>query len=181
MDKKEFASRLYHGSVVGGLDVILANAKSHVDGGKVAYFTTDRVYALVCCRKRSENFVTMGPRRDGRQHYFERFPDQLRVMYEGKEGFLYQPVTAERLTNTKGHTWESPVDVPVILKEYVANVYDEILREEAAGHVVIHRYAEIDPAEQKMHANAIRDWIFGDEAPEECKDFLQKHFSSLLD
>ena len=76
----------YHGSVIGGLDTILANAKSHVDGGKVAYFSTD----LVCCRCRQENFVTMGPK-DGIQHYFERFPEQLKVLYEGKEGFLTGP------------------------------------------------------------------------------------------
>ena len=147
-------SLFFHGSVIGGLDVILANAASHVDRSSVAYFTTDRVYALVCCRSKAENFVTMGPR-DGIQHYFERFPDQLKTMYEGKEGFLYQPVSSVNLKNTKGHTWESSVDVPVVLAEHIPNVYAEILREEAAGNVVIHRYAEIDPAEQKLHANYI--------------------------
>ena len=84
----------YHGSVIGGLDTILANAKSHIDGSKVAYFTSDRVYALVCCRSRQENFVTMGLDRNGIQHYFVRFPNQLKTMYEGKEGFLYQPISA---------------------------------------------------------------------------------------
>ena len=60
---------LYHGSIIGGLDIILANAKSHSDGGKVAYFTTDRVYALVCCRSKEENFVTMGPGENGIQQF----------------------------------------------------------------------------------------------------------------
>ena len=46
--------QFYHGTIFGGLDRILANANSHVDGGKVAYFTTDRVYALVCCRSKAE-------------------------------------------------------------------------------------------------------------------------------
>ena len=82
----------YHGSVIGELDVILANAKSHTDGNMVAYFTTDRVYALVCCRSRQENFVTMGSDQNGIQHYLELFPDQLKTMYEGKEGFLYQTI-----------------------------------------------------------------------------------------
>ena len=59
----------YHGSIIGGLDTILANSKSHTDGSRVAYFTEDRVYALVCCRSRQENFVTMGPDRNGIQHY----------------------------------------------------------------------------------------------------------------
>ena len=170
----------YHGSVIGGLDVILANATSHVDGSSVAYFTTDRVYALVCCRSRQENFVTMGPDRNGIQHYFERFPDQLKTMYDGKEGFLYQPVSTVALTNTKGHTWESHVNVPVILVEHIPNVYPEILREEAAGNVIVHRYAEIDPAEQKLHANYIRDDL-DDPLSTEYREFLIQHFSSLWD
>lgn len=169
---------LWHGSTLGGLDVVLASAKSHVDGGKVAYFTTDRVYALVCCRSKKENFVTMGPDKKGIQHYFERFPSQLKVIYEGKEGFLYQPVSTVSLKNTKGNTWESPVNVPVILAEHIPNVYAEILREEAAGNVIVHRYAEIDPAEQKLHANYIRDHL-DDPLYTEYRAFLIQHFSSL--
>ena len=170
---------LYHGSIVSGLNTILANAKSHVDGSKVAYFTTDRVYALVCCRSRKENFVTMGLK-DGIQHYYERFPDQLKMLYDGTEGFLYRPVSSAMLTNTRGHTWESPDDVPVLLQEHVLNVYDEICKEEAAGNVIIHRYAEIDPAEQKTHANYLRDHI-DDPLYAEYRDFLFLHFSSLWD
>ena len=177
MKQKEL---FYHGSVIGGLDTILANAKSHIDGSKVAYFTTDRVYALVCCRSRQENFVTMGPDRNGIQHYFERFPDQLKTMYEGKEGFIYQPVSSVNLKNTKGHTWESSVDVPVVLAEHIPNVYAEILREEAAGNVIVHRYAEIDPAEQKLNANYIRDHL-DDPLFKEYRAFLIRHFSSLWD
>ncbi len=177
MKQKEL---FFHGSVIGGLDTILANAKSHIIGSKVAYFTTDRVYALVCCRSRQENFVTMGPDRNGKQHYYERFPDQLKTMYEGKEGFLYQPISTVTLTNTRGHTWESPVIVPVILVEHIPNVYAEILREEAAGKVIVHRYAEIDPDEQKLHANYTRDHL-DDPLYTEYREFLIQHFSPLWD
>ena len=171
--------QFYHGSITKGISFILANATSHVDGSKVAYFTTDRVYALVCCRSRQENFVTMGLR-DGIQHYFERFPNQLQILYEGKEGFLYQPVLSDGLMNTKDNTWESPVNVPVVLCEYIPNVYEAILQEEAAGNVIIHRYTEIDPVEQKRHANYIRDHL-NDPLCEEYRDFLVQHFSSLWD
>jgi len=170
----------YHGTVIGGLNTILANAVSHVDGSKVAYFTTDRIYALVCCRSRQENFVTMGPDQTGTQHYFERFPNQLKTLYEGKEGFLYQPISADNLKNTKGHTWECPNDVPVILKEHVQDIYAEIIKEEAAGNVIIHRYDEINPNEQKLHANHIRDHL-NDTIYADIKDFLYRHFSSLWD
>lgn len=170
---------LYHGSILGGLDTILANAKSHTDCGQVAYFSSDRAYALVCCRSREENFVTMGPR-NGVQHYFERFPEQLKVMYSGKEGFIYTPITAETLKNTRGNSWESPLDVPVFLLEHVMDVYVEILKEEAEGRVIIHRYNEIDRAEQKEHANYIRDHL-NDPDDAEYREFLYKHFSPLWD
>ena len=171
---------LYHGSIIGGLDIILANAKSHSDGGKVAYFTTDRVYALVCCRSKEENFVTMGPGENGIQHYYERFPNQLKVMYDGKEGFLYSPISVADLKNTKDHSWESPVDVPVVLREHIENVYEEILAEERAGNVIIHRYEEIDPAEQKIRAEKLREYVMNN--PQlTYREFIIKHFSPLWD
>lgn len=162
-----------------GLDLILANAKSHADGSRVAYFTTDRVYALVCCRSQRENFVTLGSR-DGALHYFERFPDQLQVLYEGKEGFLYTPISPDGFRHTRESTWESPVDVPVILHEYVPDVYAEILREETAGNVMIHRYADIDHAQQRMHAEYIHEHL-DDPAFAAYRDFLVQHFSPLWD
>lgn len=168
---------LYHGSIMKELDIILANAESHADGSKVAYFTSDRVYALVCCRGREENFVTMGLK-DGVQHYYERFPDQLKIMYEGKEGFLYRPLSSAGLTNISGHTWKSHADVPVSLYEHVPDIYEEILREEAVGNVIIHRYGEIDPDEQKLHANYVRDHM-DDPMFSEYRNFLFCHFSSL--
>ena len=172
--------QFYHGSILGGLDRYLANAKSHVDGRNVAYFTTDRVYALVCCRSRSENFVTMGPAQNGKQHYFERFPNQLKILYQGREGFLYQPLSVETLKNTKGHTWESMVDVPVVQREHYSGYICRNSTGRELGRVMIHRYDEIDPKEQKMHANYMRDHL-SDAVYWECRDFLYQHFSSLWD
>ena len=173
---------LYHGTVIGGLDVILANATSHKNGGKVAYFTTDRIYALVCCRPREENFVTMGLRKDGKQHYFERFPDQLKILYEGKAGFIYSPISEANLENTKDHTWECGDDVPVMLHEHVLNVYDEIIKEEKAGNVIIHRYEDIDSEERKMHISAIREHYYESESNFGLyRDFIYKNFSSIWD
>lgn len=170
---------LYHGTTIGGLSIIKANAKSHTSGKAVAYFTQDRCYALVCCRDREENFVTMGPRQDGKQHYFERFPDQLKILYGGRRGYIYAITSTDGLINTKGHVWESERDVPVYQHEVVDDIYAEILKEEQAGHMVIHRYSDIDPAEQKRHANYIKAHM--DDDGEEMKQFYLTHFSSLWD
>ena len=168
---------LYHGTVIGGLQCIQANSLSHTTGMPAAYFTSDRCYALICCRDAQHNFVTMGLRDDGKQHYYERFPNQLKVLYSGRRGYLYTPDSCETLQNTRGNTWESTQDVPVSHCEVIADVYEEILKEEAYGSLVIHRYSEIDPAEQQMHANYIRDHL--DMQGEEMKDFFFTHFHNL--
>lgn len=169
---------LYHGTTLNGLRVIKANSSSHVSRKPVAYFTEDRCYALACYRDKSENFVTMGLHEDGKQHYYERFPNQLEILYGGKRGYLYSPeVVTKGLKNTKGHTWESEIDVPVGLCEAVDDIYSEILKEEQAGRIIIHRYSEIDPAEQKMHADHIKEHI--DDEGEGMKQFYLRHFSPL--
>lgn len=121
---------LYHGTSIGGLCTIKANSISHVFGKTVAYFTEDRCYALICCRDRSENFVTVGLNKDGKQHFYERFPDQLKILYGGKQGYIYLTESAAGLKKSKGHTWESEVDVPVSRCEVVDDVYSEVERGE---------------------------------------------------
>lgn len=170
---------LYHGTNISGLNTIKANSKSHSTGKSAAYFSEDRCYALICCRSKTEKFVTMGVGADGKQHYFERFPNQLEILYKGKQGYIYYLESTDGLTRTKGHTWESEYDVPVSQCEAVMDVYYEILREETKGNIVIHRYSEIEPSEQKMHANYIRDHIL-DEG-KEMAQFYYAHFSSLWD
>ena len=123
--------------------------------------------------------MTLGLREDGKQHYFERFPDQLKTLYGGKRGYLYIVEDLTGLQNIKGHTWESEQDVAVRRCESVRDVYAEILKEEKAGNMIIHRYAEINPAEQKMNANYIRDHL-RDEG-EEMERFYRTHFSMLWD
>lgn len=170
---------IYHGSCIPDLRTIKANSKSHSTGKPVAYFSEDRCYALVCCRSSAENFVTMGVGADGRQHYLELFPNQLETLYKGRRGYIYSLDSADGMTRVKGHSWESERDVPVSQCEIIADVYSEILREEALGNMVIRRYSEMDPAELKKHANHIRDHLM-DEGEEMAK-FYYLHFSSLWD
>ena len=91
----------------------------------------------------------MGVGADGKQHYFERFPNQLEILYKGKQGYIYYLESRDGLTHTKGHTWESESDVPVAQCEVVMDLYDEILQEETKGNIMIHRYSEIDPSSRK--------------------------------
>lgn len=170
---------LYHGSCIPGLRVIKANSKSHSTGKLVAYFSEDRCYALVCCRSMTENYVTMGVAADDKQHYIEYFPNQLETLYKGRQGYIYSLAFTDGMTRGKRHAWECEHDVPVSQCECIADVYSEILREEALGHVVIHRYSEVAPAKQKDYANYIRDHLADEGA--DMENFYRLHFSSLWD
>ena len=99
------------------------------------------------------------------------------MLYSGKQGYLYFAEAVFGLKNTQGHTWESETDVPIYQCDVVDDVYSEILKEEKMGNIVIHRYSEIDPAEQEMHANYIKEHI--DDEGEEMRQFYLAHFSSL--
>ena len=170
---------LYHGSALASLPYIKANSKSHATGKQVAYFTSDRVYALVCSRQKMNRFVTMGYRKDdNKQHYFERFPNQLEELYSGQTGFLYIRDSNKGLVNLVDHSWESTENVYYDRCERVDDLCQAILEEEKLGNVVIHRYHEIDPREQKMHANYIKEHM--GTLPEQ-KEFCIRYFSSLWD
>lgn len=171
---------LYHGSEYADLPYIKANSKSHSTGEMVAYFSSDRVYALVCSRPKTNRFVTMGYRSyDGKQHYFERFPNQLEELYSGLTGYLYIRDSEDGFVNLRDHTWEISSDVHFDRCERVNDLYAAILEEEKAGNVVVHHYHEIDPEEQKMHANHIKEYMETYSAEE--KEFYQKYFSALWD
>ena len=170
----------YHGSYFANLPYIMANAKSHSTGKQVAYFTSDRVYALVCSRSKPNRFVTMSYHADdGKQHYYERFPNQLEELYSGLTGYLYLLESSEGLENLRDHSWESCENVCFDRCERVDDLFQAILEEEKLGNVVIHRYLEIDPEEQKMHANYIKAHM-EKYSPEE-KEFYYKYFSALWD
>ncbi len=171
---------LYHGSYLGGLSCIAANSRSHTTGKRVAYFTESRAYALVCCRPPEENFVTAGVGKDGKLHYFERFPDQLNVMYDGKVGFLYTVERSDRMSPaSKPQAYESETDVPVRSCERIENVYAALSGELRKETMVLHRYEDIDPAEQRQNAIDIRDSLLNDPISKPYRAFLIEHFKDL--
>ena len=120
----------------------------------------------------------MGIREDGKQHYHERFPKQLEVLYANRIGYLYVIDSVDGLVNIKGRTWESGKDIVVERCEIIEDIYEAILEEERKGNVVIHRYQDIAPDEQRMHANHIKEHLDDDQA---MKPFYMKHFSSFWD
>ena len=171
----------YHASNIEGLEELHANSRSHGEEGKrVLYLTDNRAYSLFYLRDKKINFVTCGVREDGLVHYFERFPNQLQVIYEGQTGYLYQCNSNDKIkeTKTKG-VWIIEENTRIDDAEYVTDAYREILKAEAEGNVIIHRFADIPEEESKRMANHIKEHL--EEEPQERKEFYIKYFSSIWD
>lgn len=66
----------------------------------------------------------------------------------------------------------------VTICEEIDDLYPEILKEEEKGSIMIHRYDQIDPAEQKMYANHFKEHLDEDA---DMKQFYIEHFSLLWD
>lgn len=119
----------YHGANIGNLNVLEACSQEHGEAKRrVLYLTPILPYALFYFRDRKINYVTCGVREDNIVHYFENFPDQLRIIYENQSGYLYsfQNISDIQETKTKG-VWITEKNITVENVEFVDCVYERIL------------------------------------------------------
>ena len=178
---------LYHGSITPGITKLQARSKLHRSETQVVYLTDSIPYALFYIWDSQHNgysgkYVTGGFRND-RAFYEEQFPDQLRTFYQGISGYLYRiPKTASAhpVANRDGLFYQEG-DVPVADTIFIPDVYDELLKHEAAGHLLVLRYNEQTPERQaelvQMITAAIRQSGFFADEPE-LQQFMQKYFST---
>ncbi len=93
-----------------------AVSKNHVDAAKpVVYFTPNRAYALFYIRDREINWVTCGVKEDGVIRYDERFPDQLKTIYQGVSGYVYFRTNSLRTNPQCLKKWREPLKVHAVI------------------------------------------------------------------
>lgn len=176
----------YHGSKIGGIKELKACSKLHNKDMQVVYLTDNIPYSLFYIWDEKHNglhekYVTGGIR-EGMAFYEEQFPEQLKTFYQGVSGYLYAIDNASdiyRVENREGlfYTQESAA---VAKEEYIADVYEELLKQEAMGKLRLLRYNEQSKQRQSelvdMIATAIAraDFYQNDE---EQQKFMKKHFS----
>lgn len=143
----------YHGSNTQGLSELKCGGRD-----SVVYLTHSRAYALLYIRNRDLDYVTCGFQEDGIPAYEEWFPGQLELMYRGQAGYLYSCGGAEHFMpgRARGIT-VSPVPVAVRGCEYIADVYEELERELAAGRMRLLNFGSLLPErKQLMHDGMVR-------------------------
>ncbi|HBL84396.1 MAG: hypothetical protein A2Y17_04790 [Clostridiales bacterium GWF2_38_85] len=152
----------YHGSSIAGIAEI--GAKSEInerEKAPVVYLTPNRAYALFYIRDLEVNFVTCGVTAAGYIRYDERFPDQLRMLYKGKSGYLYKcgESTDFKTTSTRG-VWVTKNPVLVEGVEYIPDVYEEILKYEATGEVRVIRFETLTDGQKQDIFDMLVNYIY---------------------
>jgi len=144
----------YHGSPISGIKELGTRSTTHDKTKSYAvYLTPNRAYALFYIRDLEINHVTCCVTTEGYIRYYEQFPDQLKKLYQGINGYLYicnQESHFEK-TNTLD-VWVSRIPALVERVEYIADVYDEILKYENVGSVKVVRYETLtDERKQEIY------------------------------
>lgn len=166
--------QLFHGTTEAGIEIL--RAESHdKQGNAVVYLTDNWTYSLFYIRDRKIDFVTCGVDEQGIVHYDEKFKDQLKILYQGRPGYIYateqdaQPSRINGIYTVQGQ-------VKVTNAEYVPDVYEAIQREIELGHVELLLYEALTEEQKLLNHQGIVHMIDHVSMNPEKEAFVREYF-----
>lgn len=143
-----FAMKLFHGTTAAGIDILRVNSRDG-EGCPVLYLTDNLPYSLFYIRDRELDFVTCGVGQDGIVRYDEKIPGQLKLLYRGRAGYVYEVEASAEPGKVPG-IWLCREAAKVTAVRYIPDVYEAIWAEIGRGTVEFLPYERLTP-EQKAH------------------------------
>lgn len=167
--------KLYHGTTIPGLEVLKANSCDR-DGNRVLYLTDNYPYSLFYIRDREIDFVTCGVWEGGIVHYDEKFRDQLKILYQGMSGWVYEVEADAEPTKIRG-IYVVQGDVAVTGAVHIPDALEAIRSEIAKGSVHFLPYEELSDSQKEMnHEGMVRLFHSGSNRNPRKEAFLREHF-----
>ena len=175
----------YHGSCIQGITQLEVCSKLHNSEERVVYLTDNIPYALyyIWDEKRNEydgKYVT-GWMKNGIAYYEEQFPDQLKTFYQGVSGYLYSIADRADIkpVENRENMYYSTESVVIAETKQIDDVYEELLKYEAEGKLIVLRYKEQSVERQKelvdfIAQGIIRSGFFAEN--KQKQEFMKKHF-----
>ncbi len=163
--------RFYHGTTQSGLTEL------HPAGeNRPLYLTDSFAYSLFYLRDREIDFVTCGVGPDGKVRYDEKFPDQLRILYQNRSGWVYEAEADAEPGRVSG-IFTTPHAVSTLSARFIPDVYQAILDEIERGNVILLSYDETTPEQRQLNQQGIAHMLQTmPNMPEKRLDFLREHF-----
>ena len=166
--------KLYHGTTVSQIERLRCNSKHHA-GNPVLYLTDNRAYSLFYIRDREIDFVTCGVGEDGKVYYDEKFPDQLKTLYEGRSGYIYETDVSAEKYHVRG-IWVCSRDARITGMEFIPDVYQVILHEIEKGNVVLLPYESLTEEQKQMNYRGVVDYLRRGQLSHAKAQFFRNHF-----
>ncbi len=180
--------KLYHGSPIGNIEVLLPKQSNHEK--EYVYFITHEALAVIYAYNpiaRPGGFYTYRFGKNGEVYYDEFFEDQLKKIYQGKSGYVYEIENDEyNLCKLEKMPWVYLSEKPIKVQKpkFIPDIYEEVLRLEKEGKIIVNRYNTIDPEQrQKNRSVVVKDIEMKDLRNRKDNSyaiFLHEHFPDLI-
>ncbi len=176
----------YHGSCTPGIMCLEARSTLHNTDKRVVYLTDNIPYALLYFWDAEHNNCSSkhvtGWTKNDVAYYEEQFPDQLKTFYQGVSGYLYCVSDGMNIKSIENRTnmFYCTTDTTVTETIYIPDVYEELLKYEVEGKLVVLRYNEQSAERQHELVDMIAKCIINAEfyvGNEQKKTFMKKYFS----
>lgn len=138
--------KLYHGTQVQNIEQLKPFAtRGNAISKPVICFTPNYCIALLYIWNRSYRWVTFCENENGKIVFTEHYENMLYDFYNKASGSIYEcdgnnpDITP---THMKG-VYTSEVSIPIEIETKIDNVYDEILKQESFGNMIIRRYNQL--------------------------------------
>lgn len=179
--------KLYHGTQVQNIEQLKPFAtRGNAISKPVICFTPNYCIALLYIWNRSYKWITFSENENGKVVFTEHYENMLYDFYNKESGSIYEcdgdnpDITP---THMKG-VYTSEVPIPVEKEMKVYNVYDEILKQEFLGNIIIRRYEQLSDDDKKeifkltVRAIHMQKLLIPSEhiPKQEQTIFVQKHF-----
>ena len=137
---------LYHGTQIQNIKKLEPFAtQGNAISKPVICFTPSYCTALLYIWNRSYKWVTFSEEPNGKVVFVEHYENMLCDFYNNVSGSIYEcdgDNPAITPTHMKG-VYTSEISIPVEKEIQIDNVYDEILKQESLGNIIIQRYGQL--------------------------------------
>lgn len=184
--------KLYHGTQVQNIEQLKPFAtRGNAISKPVICFTPNHCIALLYIWNRSYKWVTFQENENGNVVFTENYENMLFDFYNKISGSIYEcdgDNSEITLTHMKG-VYSSEVPIPVEKETKINNVYDEVLKQELLGNIIIRRYHQLSSDDkdeifkQTVRAIHMQKLLIPSEhiPKQEQARFVQMHFPQAWD
>lgn len=175
---------LYHGSKVPNIINLRPFSSNH--GKPYVYLTHSKVLATIYAHNpltRPNGFFSYWWDKNGALYYDEYFENQLKTIYAGQVGYVYQCEGEYRQMEKMPWVYLSEADIPITDCIEIPDIYDQLLRYEREGLLKVQRWNEVSAEQREIWENVVKRSLMKTDLTTplgmEYYEYIKTHFKNI--